>query len=220
MADQWLSIVEYARETGISDMTIRRRIRTGRIAAELRDGKYFIPVSVDHASGQLTAVKSTLRNPAAANVSHTAMKAHPSPDRTIPRVVPAVQTPESHLITASKVDTHGQPIGDIRVSNQNIMTTSPRATAQPTVDPNFVPDGLVRPLVDAGMASVEARGLIEFCHRALEQAKSTVASVEARYTARMEALNAQLAQKDQELKSLNQQVEDLQILVQLLERKK
>jgi cell division protein FtsL len=38
--------------------------------------------------------------------------------------------------------------------------------------------------------------------------------------ARLEALNAQVAQKDQELKSLNQQVEDLQLLVQILERKK
>lgn len=220
MADQWLSIVEYARETGISDMTIRRRIRTGRIAAELRDGKYFIPVSVDHASGQVTAVKSTVRNTNTAQTSHAAMKAHPSPDRTIPRVVPATQAYEPLANSTGKVDTQGQPIGDIRVSSQNIMTSSVRAAAQPTVDSNSVPDGLVRPLVDAGMASVEARGLIEFCHRALEQARATVASVEARYAARMEALNAQLAQKDQELKSINQQVEDLQLLVQLLERKK
>lgn len=45
MSEQWLSIIEYARKYGISDMTIRRRIKTGRIKAVLRDGKYFIPAS-------------------------------------------------------------------------------------------------------------------------------------------------------------------------------
>ena len=44
MAQQWLSIVEYARAYNISDMTIRRRIKTGKLSATLKDGKYFIPV--------------------------------------------------------------------------------------------------------------------------------------------------------------------------------
>ena len=47
MAQQWLSIVEYARAFNISDMTIRRRIKTGKLVATLKDGKYFIPVDVD-----------------------------------------------------------------------------------------------------------------------------------------------------------------------------
>ena len=44
MSEQWMSIVEYARAYSISDMTVRRRIKTGRLHAELRDGKYFIPI--------------------------------------------------------------------------------------------------------------------------------------------------------------------------------
>ncbi|MCY4381223.1 MAG: hypothetical protein OXC40_06630, partial [Proteobacteria bacterium] len=48
MAQQWLSIVEYARAYNISDMTIRRRIKTGKLSATLKDGKYFIPVDVDN----------------------------------------------------------------------------------------------------------------------------------------------------------------------------
>ena len=44
MADQWLSIVEYARTFAVSDMTIRRRIKTGRIKAVLKEGKYYIPI--------------------------------------------------------------------------------------------------------------------------------------------------------------------------------
>ena len=42
MSEQWLSIVDYARTNNLSDMTVRRRIKTGRLEAVLRDGKYFI----------------------------------------------------------------------------------------------------------------------------------------------------------------------------------
>lgn len=44
MNQQWMSIVEYARQFDISDMTVRRRIKTGKIPAELKEGKYYIPV--------------------------------------------------------------------------------------------------------------------------------------------------------------------------------
>ena len=42
MSEQWLSIVEYARLNSLSDMTVRRRIKTGRLHAVLREGKYYI----------------------------------------------------------------------------------------------------------------------------------------------------------------------------------
>lgn len=44
MSEQWMSIVEYARKFAISDMTVRRRIRNGKLHAVLRDGKYYIPI--------------------------------------------------------------------------------------------------------------------------------------------------------------------------------
>lgn len=44
MAEQWLSIVEYARTFAVSDMTVRRRIKTGKLQAVLKEGKYYIPV--------------------------------------------------------------------------------------------------------------------------------------------------------------------------------
>ena len=47
MAEQWLSISEYARNFGVSDMTVRRRVKTGRLHAVLKEGKYFIPVPVN-----------------------------------------------------------------------------------------------------------------------------------------------------------------------------
>lgn len=48
MSTEWMSIVEYARAFNVSDMTIRRRIKTGKLEAVLKDGKYFIPVASDH----------------------------------------------------------------------------------------------------------------------------------------------------------------------------
>ena len=62
-----MSIVEYARTFAISDMTVRRRIRTGKLEAELREGKYFIPVHMD-ANG------SPLKNTAP-----PIQKSHPAP---------------------------------------------------------------------------------------------------------------------------------------------
>ena len=47
MAEEWLSIIEYSRSFNISDMTVRRRIKTGRLYAVLREGKYYIPVGGD-----------------------------------------------------------------------------------------------------------------------------------------------------------------------------
>ena len=40
----YLSIIEYARFYNVSDMTIRRRIKTGRLQAVLKEGKYYIPL--------------------------------------------------------------------------------------------------------------------------------------------------------------------------------
>ena len=50
MSQRWLSIVEYARTYSVSDMTVRRRIKNGKLEAQLKDGKYYIPVTQDHAA--------------------------------------------------------------------------------------------------------------------------------------------------------------------------
>jgi polyhydroxyalkanoate synthesis regulator phasin len=220
MAEQWLSIVEYARATGISDMTIRRRIRTGRISAELREGKYFIPVDLDEASGSLVPLKNGNRSQ-----QNSIIKNHPAPERSVNKVLPTIRRTEttasaSQLFSEASENFVVPKVPSQQPSSHQVSATVLGPSASHHRESNAVPDRLARPLVEAGMASVEARGLIEFCHRALEQAKSTVATVEAKYVARLETVNSQLANKDQEIRSLNQQIEDLQLLVQILERKK
>ena len=39
---EWVSISEYARRFNLSEITVRRRIKQGRINAELKNGKYYI----------------------------------------------------------------------------------------------------------------------------------------------------------------------------------
>lgn len=67
MADQWLSIVEFARTHAISDMTIRRRIKTGRIKAVLKEGKYYIPVGPN---GEIIEEAEEALPKAAASLAH------------------------------------------------------------------------------------------------------------------------------------------------------
>ncbi len=85
MSDSWLSIIEYARRYNVSDMTIRRRIKTGRLNAILRDGKYFIPAQ---AEGALAApVKSTFISTASIPKTEELWPTppHPEPPPTIHR---------------------------------------------------------------------------------------------------------------------------------------
>jgi excisionase family DNA binding protein len=48
----WLSIREAALAAGVSELTIRRRIKDGRIPHRLVGGKYFVDNTALHASGQ------------------------------------------------------------------------------------------------------------------------------------------------------------------------
>ena len=246
MAEQWLSIVEYARATGTSDMTIRRRIRTGKILADLRDGKYFIAVGADQAVDSLSRPHvnnqtnnssnsssniSSNRNQSAAP-ANAAMKNRHVPNHSNERATPAVRRADElpqanhYQVTPNYL---GQPNVDSQISAySNSSFTSPSHTSpshtsrsqQATNSWNTLPGNLTGPLVEAGMASVEARTLIEFCDRALNQASTTVQAIEGKFSARIEALTAQLNTRAREISILNQQIEDLQLLVQILERKK
>jgi hypothetical protein len=215
MAEQWLSIVEYARATGTSDMTIRRRIRTGKIRADLRDGKYFIAILNEQSSGPQQLQNNTHANHASIqhnNESRSLIKNRGTSNHIDDRAIPSVR----------RSDATAQPI-QYQVSPHHVGT---QHNMHPEYSPNAksswkaLPGSLTGPLVDAGTASVEARALIEFCDRALNQASSTVQAIEGKYSARLDALTAQLNSRNNEVNILNQQIEDLQLLVQILERKK
>lgn len=49
---QWMKLTDAAFALGVSEITIRRRIKTGRIPHEFQEGKYFVYVDDANASSQ------------------------------------------------------------------------------------------------------------------------------------------------------------------------
>lgn len=233
MAEQWLSIVEYARATGTSDMTIRRRIRTGKIRADLRDGKYFISVSgnqvIDSSSRpQLNSqTNNSSSKPQSGTSENSAMKNRQMSNHTVERSTPAVRRVDemhqaNHYQVAPNYIGHQniEPQMSAYSNTSNSKSSHSNFSRQSASPWNNLPGSVTGPLVEAGMASVEARTLIEFCDRALNQASSTVQAIEGKFSARIDALTGQLDNRAREISVLNQQIEDLQLLVQILERKR
>ncbi len=90
MAEQWLSIVEYSREFSISDMTVRRRIKTGKLKALLKDGKYYIPVNQGQDNAKLAGGRDD-------KLVHFPAGQNPEPHREPIKARPASLNSENHL---------------------------------------------------------------------------------------------------------------------------
>lgn len=162
MAEQWLSIVEYARTYAISDMTVRRRIKTGRLKAVLKEGKYYIPVD-------------------------------PSPEPRGDR--PPAQIPSQRLEPIKQAPlSYGKP---------PVLNDKPEPTplAKPP-SPTWTPS-----------AHEEVQALRQAIGR-FDQLESLYQS---RYQAEVRELKAKIALLENEIKSYQQQVEDLQLLVKAFE---
>lgn len=195
MSEQWLSIVEYARTFGISDMTIRRRIRTGRLQAVLRDGKYYIPTVSDPATGEPRKQNSGPKQ----TVPVHAVKSHPHAEKTMPsmRGTQSIAPREHHQ--APRVHHAPAPV----VKNWHQIPTKIAAT-----------------IATEAEVSVEARALLDYCNDTLESARDKEKLLEGRFMSKIEVLAEQLKNREIEIQRLQQQIEDLQLLVQILERKK
>ena len=210
MAEQWFSIVEYARAFGISDMTIRRRIRTGRIQAVLRDGKYYIPANIDPVTGEL---RKQAAQPQPTVHKHP-MKSHPHAEKTLPTQRNLHQpVPEPQMMQR-----------DHAVVHTHIPTTHQRPQWNPPapemgMNMNMQTQHQQRVPGDSEV-TVEARALLNYCNATLDTTRDRERLIEARHTAKMDMVSEQLKNRDMEIQKLQQQIEDLQLLVQILERKK
>lgn len=207
MADQWYSIVEYAREFAVSDMTVRRRIKTGRLPAVLRDGKYYIPVdskgrpsqeAVQQATQPQTVRKET---PAPIQRSH-----HNPPAHTEMIVVKA----SAHAPTKN---TFSMPE---RVVQANPVVRKPRILTQAS---SVIPESIRESFDNVETASMDAAALLNFCEATLRKLTDAENRVEAHCQSRLQHFESDLRAKDLELVQLRQQVEDLQLLVKILEKK-
>ena len=219
MAEQWLSIVEYARSYSVSDMTVRRRIKTGKLHAVLKEGKYYIPVAVENAgvarnSGREQSVSQAKQqrdaSPRRADVS--VVKSHPQAQMTF--------TPPS---VASDAGQRG-------AQNFSTMFNGELAAERLHAEENFaskilapdtpIPPSLRTSLDQRGSSLVDSRALLAFCDGSLRSSNAAEKRVEDLFRSRVESLSIQLKARDQEVNHLRQQIEDLQLLVQILEKKK
>ena len=208
MAEQWLSISEYARNFGVSDMTVRRRVKTGRLHAVLKEGKYFIPVPVNEV--RLGSNQSSPSQPASTQVHHSGpindtgrmqvIKGHPQAHKTF---VPNEPRP---VVNVTPRDLEPQPArGAYALSDESDA---------------MIPSSLRRPLAQSETSLVDTRALIAFCEATMRKVSESERRTVEKFKSKLEALEATLAGKDLEIRTLRQQVEDLQLLVKMLEKKK
>ena len=187
MSEQWLSIVEYARTYAISDMTVRRRIKTGRLKAVLREGKYYIPV-------------------------HEVGPPMLDPTETQERQSPKPQISQIRNI----VKAHPSPKTSYTDERDYIDNTASRAYSAPQA---HVPSQIRANLPTNQNSVVETQTLLAFCDNALRKLSDAEQKLEEHYKTKIMQLEAQIRAKDLEVSKLFQQVEDLQVLVKILEKK-
>ena len=95
----WLSIVDYARSHNVSDMTVRRWIKSGKLNATLRDGKYYI--STDQIIEE--PARATAMSPGAgayalsSNVAHLPLIKSDEPPGTMSLLVEKLTSLEQQL---------------------------------------------------------------------------------------------------------------------------
>jgi hypothetical protein len=200
MAEQWLSIVEYARTFKVSDMTIRRRIKTGKLHAVLKDGKYYIPIPFSEGGKRSQPVE--IDDPSQGNYRYESAPARPQQEMQIIKAHPA----------ASKT---------IVAPQEPIRQHSSVIPAPEREEPRYsaVPQSLAEPLMQGEKSIVDSRALLAYCDATLKKMNEMERRTVERFKSKLDSVESTLALRDSEVRSLRQQVEDLQVLVRILEKK-
>jgi hypothetical protein len=182
---QWMSIVEYARAFNVSDMTIRRRIKTGRLQAVLRDGKYYIPAD-GRSAPRAEAVEVPKPQP-------VAREFRPQP-RHFEQPQPA---PQPRYEARAP-----QPVQQPRVEYQR-----PHAEER-----EYRPRHEER--------THEMQRMIDVCESAVRSLGSLEQKLEDNYRSKAQLLEAKILTMQRENEQLNQKIQDLQLLVSILEKRR
>jgi hypothetical protein len=226
MTEKWLSIVEYARIYNVSDMTVRRRIKTGKLHAVLQEGKYFIPIPGKDEAKPAPQPPAPRRPGAEMQV----IKGHPSPQRTF-------AAPPQHAVSQHRQAPSASYEQAPQIAQQRPV--QPRQVGMPQAEPAFdaehypfrsfdddesdgalIPAGLRRAVTSGDTAVVDARALLTFCEAAMKKIQESERRQVERFKSKLEALEATVAARDGEIKTLKQNLEDLQLLAKVLERKR
>ena len=141
--NEWVSISEYARRFNLSEITVRRRIKQGRVNAELKNGKYYISA------------------PSSANIA--------------------------------------------------------KAEALPVLKSDYAGEELTRQTAPKNSTAINE--LAEICKNYLAELKSKETLTQKNHNAEIEVYKIQVEKLENEIASLKQQVDDLQLLIKMLDNK-
>ncbi len=221
MNDQWLTIVEYARACNVSDMTVRRRIRNGKLNAILRDGKYLIPFASRPSTALPAHDLSRQSDPDSAksnfgiNREHLMVKSHPQAQTTYG--LDEVQSPAfaSLELGLQKSPRVGAPVSPASAGGAVVQKRPVDLGTS-----HILPKALSVPVSRQETVSIEAMALIEFCESMVRRLDKSEEAIRKEYLARTNELEARLQAKEMEVMQLKQQVEDLQLLVSVIDRSK
>ena len=106
MQDGWISINDYARKFKVADITVRRRIKQGKIPAELKNGKYYIRADYQEPSTVTEQPSAPQPPPGVVATAHPSF-APPAPSFSVPPIQtppPAAATPPE--VTAADISAH------------------------------------------------------------------------------------------------------------------
>lgn len=189
MAEQWLSIVEYARTFAVSDMTVRRRIKTGRLRAVLREGKYYIPLSAIDQAGE---------------------------DRELSRaeMMEEVAVPVPIIAAAPPAAAFKNPIPPAYPALEERSEPSARLGASFKT----LPVQIAQSVQKSDHSLVDSQALLQYCEQSITRINSIERHLQESYQLRLQNVETQLKIKDGLIAQLKQQVEDLQMLVKLMEQ--
>lgn len=210
---RWLSIVEYARAFHISDMTIRRRIKTGKLSATLKDGKYYIPVSEDVFQSSQISQTSLQHNksavPAVRGGASHYLKHHQHniPKQSQPASVSIGVQSHAGLYNGQTQD----PV--LPQSVESLASQSHVSTASSAV---VTPSG---PSGNQKQVAVDVDQLFSTCQSFMQKISQQNKDLQTSYENKILYLEKSLMLKDQAIAQLQQKIEDLQLLVQIFEGK-
>ncbi|MBP9708052.1 MAG: hypothetical protein KBD78_10425 [Oligoflexales bacterium] len=193
---QWLSIVEYARTFSVSDMTVRRRIKNGRLAADLRDGKYFIPVNKNSQNNLLVSTPKPIvvDNENARYQSHSA-----------PSVAAKITSTE---VAGKTIKTTYAPPGNLGIHTQK--SEPPYQGIQPYSN-EFAAREIQR-------LQSKIDQLNHVFSDALRKIETVEKNLEESFKYQLLLKDEIISRKDAEIKNLQQKIEDLQLLIEILEK--
>ncbi|MFK7824773.1 MAG: helix-turn-helix domain-containing protein [Oligoflexales bacterium] len=241
MADQWLSIVEYARCFNISDMTVRRRIKNGKLHAVLKEGKYYIPIADDTAkhSSRRQRPHEEVGGPEPRDIYNYRWEEEEADEEDYYEAPRQIYNKEAKKSDRSrypqerhkshfsqqeeKMPTHLSSSHPVKKFRKN----DAKRPQKDNRDFSHLPKEITRSFESQNASVVETEALLDFCNTAMRSLDNSKKVIEESFKNKVEALEektkaleAQLGEKDQKVEDLKQKVEDFHLLIKIIESAK